>query len=443
MSTVPVRSSRPATSRPGSARTGTVWWLSPVAVTLLVVSAATLSTALISDDVFRMQWRTPKTITTTTCMLLLAGGLALALGAALVISARPPRPRAGRWPALSAAEVHVLNRASTPLFVLTLIGYAAFVVTGARSGISLSQLAAAFGSEGVYGGDIKQTVGTVPGVTTLTQAGIASVVVSALLLAQSPSRRQWARLAVVLALALPRAFLLTERLAVLELIVPVLVVFALWAAGSPRGHRAAATLPLMFLPFVVVVFGAFEYFRSWVFFRSQSNGTFAEFAIERLVGYYATALNNGALEIAYNRFPGRWPYETMAAFWSAPGISSLNLYRTITGYDNAEVYLDILKNHGTPEFNNSSGLAAPFVDFGTAGGLLYLLAAGVLIGLLYCGFRESSPMGLLIYPVLFIGVVELPRYLAWSQGRVFPALVMLVALAVLLRRARAGAGAQS
>lgn len=424
------------------ARAGTVWWLSPVAVTLLVVPAATLSTALIGDDVFRAQWRTPKTITTTTCMWLLAGGLVLALAAALVISARPLRPRVGRWPALSPAEVTLLNRVSTVLFSLTLIGYAAFLVTGARSGISLSQLAAAFGSEGVYRGDIKQTVGTVPGVTTLTQAGIASVVVSALLLAQSPTRRQWVRLAVVLVLALPRAFLLTERLAVLELIVPVLVVFALRAGGSSRGRRIAATLPLLFLPFVVVVFGAFEYFRSWVFFRSQSNGTFAEFAVERLVGYYATALNNGALQIAYNDSPGRWPYETMAAFWSAPGISTLNLYQRVTGRDNDEVYLDILRNHGTPEFNNSSGLAAPFVDFGTVGALLYLLAAGVIIGLLYRGFRESSPMGLLIYPVLFIGVVELPRYLAWSQGRVFPALAMLVALAVLLRRAGAGAGAQ-
>jgi oligosaccharide repeat unit polymerase len=229
----------------------------------------------------------------------------------------------------------------------------------------------------------------------------------------------------------------------LELIVPVLVVLAMRSATTPRGRRVAAMLPVVFVPFVVIVFGAFEYFRSWVYFRERSNGTFAQFAVERLVGYYATALNNGALQMTYNRFPGRWPYETMAAFWSAPGISNLDLYQKLNGQDHETAYFDILTNYGTPEFNNSSGLAAPFVDFGFIGGLVYLFGTGVILGLLYRGFRESTPLGVLIYPVLFIGVVELPRYLAFSQGRVFPTLVALVAITVLLKRVGAGRGAQS
>jgi hypothetical protein len=124
----------------------------------------------------------------------------------------------------------------------------------------------------------------------------------------------------------------------------------------------------------------------------------------------------------------------MAAFWTAPGVDEIGLYQRLNGHDNGEVYLSILEQHGTPEFNNSSGLAAPFVDLGTAGGLVYLLVAGVLIGLLHRAFLETRAVGLLVYPVLFIGVVELPRYLSWSQGRVVPALAALAVLVVLLGR---------
>lgn len=435
MSTVTDTASTPRTGPAPARRPVSVWWLSPVLMTLVVVPLAVLSGAMFDDQTFRDLWRSPKTITTATCLLLLAGGLALALGALVVGASRPLRPRPGRWPDLSQAEVGVLERASTVTCALTVVGYVAFVFEGARSGLSLSTIADALGQEGVYNGTIKESLGTIPGVTTLTQVGLVSVLISALLIAGRPARRHWIRLVVVLALAVPRAFLLTERLALLELLVPVVVVAALRLAQTAGARRAVALVPVLALPFVMVVFAAFEYSRSWVFFRERSSGGFVQFAVERLVGYYATALNNGALEMTYNRFPGRWPYETAAAFWTAPGIGTLNLWSTLDGgRDNAQAYLDILTEHGTPEFNNSSGLAAPFVDLGTVGGMIYLAAAGVVLGLLYRAFRESSAIGLLLYPIVFLGVVELPRYLVWSQGRVFPSLVAAVVIAMVMRR---------
>jgi hypothetical protein len=108
------------------------------------------------------------------------------------------------------------------------------------------------------------------------------------------------------------------------------------------------------------------------------------------------------------------------------------------------IYLDILTQHATPEFNNSSGLAAPFTDYGTVGAFVYFLAAGVVMGLIHRAFRESSPFGILLYPLLFLGIVELPRYLNWSQGRVFPALVAAIVIATIVRRrARETDGASS
>ena len=40
-----------------------------------------------------------------------------------------------------------------------------------------------------------------------------------------------------------------------------------------------------------------------------------------------------------------------------------------------------------------------------------------------------------MYPVLFTGLLELPRYVYWTQGRVVPAFVVLLVLAHGMRRA--------
>jgi hypothetical protein len=47
-------------------------------------------------------------------------------------------------------------------------------------------------------------------------------------------------------------------------------------------------------------------------------------------------------------------------------------------------------------------------------------------------FRRKKLAGLLLYPMLFLGLLELPLALYWSEGRSFPAQFMLVAVAVLL-----------
>jgi len=421
------------TAQPASDRSG-VWWLSPTTITLIVVAAAVLPTALIPDASFRAQWDTPKAITTATCLLFLAGGLALALGALVVAAARRTVPGHGRWPALRPDEVDLLRRCSTVLVTLTVVGYLAFVVAAVRGGVGLGDLRASLGSEGLYGADIKERTGTVPGLTTLTQVGLAAAVVSSLLLCTAPTRRELGKLVLVVGLSVPRAFLLTERLAVLELVVPVAVVLAARFGAAGRGRAVVRMLPAVALPVVMAVFAAFEYSRSWTFYRATTDGGFLRFAVERLAGYYTTSLNNGQLELLHANGPANWPYATLEAFWTAPVIGQVDLYQSLSGGPAVDS-LDVLTVYANPEFNNGSGLAPPFIDYGTVGGLLYFLAAGVVAGLLYRGFRESHPAGLLIYPVVFIGLLELPRYLHWAQGRALPAFLALGVVAVLLHRA--------
>jgi hypothetical protein len=76
----------------------------------------------------------------------------------------------------------------------------------------------------------------------------------------------------------------------------------------------------------------------------------------------------------------------------------------------------------------------PVLDFGFAGALLYWLLAGVACGVLYRLFQQKRTAGLLFYPVLFVGAIELTRIIYWAEGRVF---VPLCVLAVVVFACRA------
>ncbi|WP_231748663.1 O-antigen polymerase [Mycobacterium sp. M26] len=417
-----------------------VWFLSPIAVTWVVALASMLPTALIGDAAFRSLWRTPKSITPETLLLFACGALALSFGALVAMASAQQRPRTVRWPALEGKSLELMRKASTVLTGLTVFGYAGFGFLILRSGLSLSQLIA-----GPYadGPPVRDTIGTVPGVTTLTQCGMAAVVVSSILLTQQFSRGELLKIIVVIGLSLPRSFLFSERLAVLEVVVPVFVILCAWLSLHPGPRRMAAQLaPVIGFPLVIVVFGVFEYFRSWSYFRTRTNASFVEFTLERLAGYYTTALNNGHLVYQHLDWPGRWPYDTLEAFWVAPGVEQIGLYTRLTGHElpysgkstAVTPLTDVLNQYANPEFNNPSGYVAAFIDYGAVGGLIFLFGIGLLAGFLYRGFCSAKPFGLLLYPIIFIGLLELPRYMYWSQGRTTYTLLALIILAVLLRR---------
>ena len=63
-----------------------------------------------------------------------------------------------------------------------------------------------------------------------------------------------------------------------------------------------------------------------------------------------------------------------------------------------------------------------------------VLLAGIVVGLAYRSWRAGGAYGLLVYPVLFTGLLELPRYLYWTQGRIVPAMVFLLVTAWYLTR---------
>ncbi|MFN8073380.1 MAG: O-antigen polymerase [Mycobacterium sp.] len=402
-------------------------------------------TALLGDDVFRALWRTPKSVTAHTLFLFGCGAAAIAFGSLVAIAlTRGDRSLSAEWPALDQRSAHLLRRAGTLLTTLTVTGYAGFAFLIARKGISPAALLSPTNDSGA---PVRDSIGTIPGVTTMTQFGLAAVVISSVLLANEYSRSELAKLLTVIGLALPRTYIFSERLAIIELVVPVGVVLAARvAAQRGTGRRVAQFLPVVSLVALLVMFGAFEYFRSWNYYRDHTTMSYPQFVLSRFAGYYTTALNNGHLVLSHLQWPNRLPFDTLDGFWSAPGILSAHLYERLGGHVppyrpiGDSLYFGVLEQFGNPEFNNQSGYVGPFVDYGTVGGILCCLAIGLVAGFLYSSFRQAKTFGLLFYPLFFLGLLEMPRYLYWPQGRATYAWIALLIVGVSLARSRAKVG---
>ena len=186
-------------------------------------------------------------------------------------------------------------------------------------------------------------------------------------------------------------------------------------------------------------FSAAEYSRSWVnFYQYQSDQTsFFFFTFTRLVGYYVTALNNGACFVqTIGHF--QVPFHSLEWFWKFPPVREFYPYPGSMDREPLDGYQDILKSKLNLELNNPSGVFVLQLDWGYLGGIVAWCVVGAVAMLLYRLFQRGSLAGLFIYPLFYVGLLESPRILYWTASRSFPSWVMLFALVVVVVLARRG-----
>lgn len=409
-----------------------LWWLSPASVVLLVIPASLALAWHYPDEVFRRAWTTPKSLSTDTVLQLAAVILVFVAVSGITVLLTRPVVASSRWPLLSPPAVALLRRAHWWLFGATAFGYAALLAAGFARGARPADLVARLTGGPVSADALKAQFAPVTGITSLTQLGIGFVIVTAVLLATAPRRADAVRLLLVLSWAVARAMIASERLAIMELILPLVAVLAMAAASRVRLRPLLRWLPALLVPLGVGIFAAFEYGRTWAFYRTQQDGSFLAFAAERFAGYYATAYNNGHLLLTHAQ--SGVPYLSVQGVWEAPGVAQSGIYERLNPAGPPDMKT-IFTAYGNPEFNNPCGICLPVLDFGLSGALLFFAAFAVLVTLAYVAFLRGSPVGLLVYPALFTGLWELPRYLYWTQGRLLPTLVVLVAVGLAVARA--------
>ncbi|MPY96032.1 MAG: hypothetical protein GEV08_24125 [Acidimicrobiia bacterium] len=399
-----------------------------MAVILVVGVPTLLAASWVSAQHYAEAWRTPKWVSSETVLLAGSAMLALVCGACLgrgLVRRRPAR--AGAWPSISPVTEDVLRRAFPVLLWTAFAAYAVWAATLLHRGITPAWLLESARTGGLYEADVRESLQGIAGVTTLTQVGVAAVAVGAILDTRRSSRRICRGLLLLVLIAAARSFLFSERLALIELLVPWVVVRTGAIVGGHRASRRRRRLvqlaPLLAMPLLLVGFAAFELSRSWSVYEPETRQSYSSFATDRLLGYYATSYNNGQALYDRYRWPEKLPYYSVEFFWSFPVVEAYLPFDEVTGGGSANK--TVLARFNNPEFNSPNGFLVPAVDFGPLGAAAFLVAVGAVCGASYESFRRSRPVGLLVYPVIFVGLLELPRQLYWTTGRTFPVLVSL------------------
>ncbi|MFE7838667.1 hypothetical protein ACFU53_22230 [Streptomyces sp. NPDC057474] len=419
-------------------------------MTLSVVPGVLIA-ASVSDASFRIWWRTPKFVTGTMAVLvltLLAAFVAGVLLASAGTSAKTHK-RDHRYVELSPAQQRLLLHAGRLLLALTFAGYLAWLLIGVLRGLQPAQLFAVTRLEAGAIVEVKRLLTPVAGVTTQTQFG--PLAAACLMLHQrATGKRHYLAITMLLLLATVRALVHAERLALLEVLTPLIVLAAALAPTrrtrprrtrprlpSPRrssGDWKWALAPLLAPLLLICVFASFEYTRSWNDYYSRQGGSYLEFIVHRLGGYYATAVNNSILLRDHMAPHLELPYYTMKFLWEFPGLSLLLDQSQLLGIDPRSGWKATLSLHANPEFNNEGGILAPAVDYGAFGAVAFWIVLGYGLGRCYRALKAGHPGALLLYSVLFIGTVELARFFYWGQGRAFPGILAAVLLSWALQK---------
>ena len=58
--------------------------------------------------------------------------------------------------------------------------------------------------------------------------------------------------------------------------------------------------------------------------------------------------------------------------------------------------------------------------------MIFWVVVGVVVGRVYSRARSGCEVGVIAYAVLFLGLLELPRFTYWTLGRFFPAIVAMI-----------------
>lgn len=172
-----------------------------------------------------------------------------------------------------------------------------------------------------------------------------------------------------------------------------------------------------------LLFTASEYTRSWQFYKYFYEDGFIAFVNARLITYYATAFNNGAVYAAAVEGRPHVAYMSCPALWDAPFIGGLLGRTGNDGYDWADWWEGILALYASAEFNSTGSFLVLEADLGIVLAAAIFLAVGLIIGWMYSLASQGSVAGLMALGSLNIGLYESLRFFYWGQGRFAPVLI--------------------
>ncbi len=405
------------------------WWLHPAPILIAFFVFVFVPTAGLGGDAFAALWGGYKYFD-YRMLAIVTLGFSAYLCAFWASTRLGGRGRGGVALTLSPMSVGTVRNWYRIVYLATLLGYIFWVAVAALQGASLAQVQAVLSLEQGAISSLKSVSVPVAGLTTLTQLGPLAAVLWVILRRLGESGR--ASIGFLVGIAALRSFLYGERLALLEIAVPLLVMMAL-TARSQSARRWAKRAPALAVPALVAFFSLFEYTRSWQFAKESHGGNFSGYMVDRLLGYYATAANNSGLMYEHvSRVPGV-PYFSAPALWDFPLTPVLAGSATVDGVAPGMWWFSQLVGFANPNFTNVGSVLVTAGELGLAGMVVYWTMLGLIAGVIFLRMKSGDLGCLALYATGFVGLLELVRFNYWSLGRFTPCLVACVVLAVQLR----------
>ncbi|CAG4898726.1 hypothetical protein R70241_02516 [Paraburkholderia saeva] len=320
-------------------------------------------------------------------------------------------------PAVQREPVEIPRRVLDVVFVMAFGGY--LIMMGGV--IAHPSIIVSFFNGGANAYDLLELKGRVAGLSTLTQATVAYVPLYFYVFRQPERGINRYKLYMLLlgALTLLRSFIFAERLALIEVALPFVLMYVKFRTGTRRS-KLLALGPFAAIVPMVGFFIANEYNRSWETYYVNIYDNIFDFAIERLAMYYSTALNNGAGILSILGWGTGSPTFTFDWLIRFPVIGEFfqPLMDSTSGYES------FLNNYGDPEFNNPSGI---FVHFYEWGWFALFIAAfmGWVFGKSYAGWRSANGFWCCAHAVLLVSLLEILRIPNLFSGRNFVPLALL------------------
>jgi hypothetical protein len=418
-----------------------IWWLNPGWAFLLFLIPFCLLAYWTPASEYDVNWKTMKFFDSSD--LLFAAGIVAAflLGGfvAYFFSKKAPNTE---WGKFTSMELETLTRVFWFGCILVSIAYAVWIAMAARSGVSLGMLKGLVTGEGT-GNEIRDNSSNLPGITTGTQFAMAVSILAPIHVFNGRAKSVKLWMIGILFMTFLRSLVNSERLALVEVVMPsaVLVLFycrdkiRFYVTGFPSILWPLAAAVLLYL-----LFTGSEYFRSWKS-EYENTGEYSSvwaFSLERLTGYYVTALNNGSL--VYSTLPtNQIPMTTFDFYWKFPIVGVVTYYFLPT-HPVDLVPGEVLSLGANPEFNNMSAIFTYALDWGGYGTLIFFVIVGFIIFSSYFKFVNGSSTGLLTYPFLLVGISEISRVPYWSSARALPSwgliFLAMTALKILRRSTR-------
>lgn len=398
------------------------WSFAPIGLLLILPIPTLIGSLFVPPRSFMALWGQPYFFTDDYKMAVIANLLILfsffSLGA--VTHRRSATIR------ISSVQMVRLEFATKIVALITFASYAVWFGVGVLRGLNISMLYSALTGQGDSIYLLKSVIlAPIGGVTTWSQLG---VILGPLLIIRWRLNNTFPYLMFLTLITTVafRALFFSERLALIEVGISTMMAWAL----IRQQPLVVVRTPLRWLAtwagslgLLVAVFAVFEYPRSWLtYYAARYDGGILDFAAQRLLGYYATALNNGALKSQTT--------SELSVFGLLQGRFSLPF---IGGWgDEIEAgnasFSYALNSGSNPEFNNVSGLLLTNASLGTIGSLVSWIIFAVVIMWIANRASRGGVVALVAYCSLAISVLEVVRIYYVGTSRFLPIVLALVFL---------------